>query len=710
MITKGFLNILVNITLIISFIIVLLTLSCGGPTFEEAEAVKGIKIEREQYKPGADIYLMIDESRSMFGSQGNDALGLRHKAARYFFQNLLIKDSDAKYPNRISVIHFGDKPIASPLIDLTVKYAEKIKNQIISVPPQEATNFIAALEKIEETEDSAPIYYNRRSKSIIIFTDGRPWDKKQLSINDYFSQIKAIVQKKDGRLGRFNFFIIGIDTTGQDYQKTVGQWNEIAGASNVFRITNMEDLYAQFNNVIRKIFEFGSTKEDLVATDQEFEVEPYLDKIEFHVFTQLGLSLAIFNPGGLLVDKDMKNVSISEGEQYTIITVKDPEPGQWRYKITEGEGIIKVFRNPIPFKLQLMNPKIMPLGREIEVMALFARDDGKEIIELPQYPLNFAAQVTKPDGEEMNLDLRKIRQSLYIGEPIIKSEQEGIYKIKLIVKGGIKLDAISTFDIEVVSYPYLEINLPAHRSTQHYDKRLNLQVEIKEASKTVDVRKLFSDHPDQMILAQLHRVDKEEEYPVYWLKFNEAENKYLSSLPIKMHERGLYILDVQLKGNLRVNNEKMPESDLVSSEFSVKPSFFQSILEGGQIILLIILIIIASWLLLIIIWLLKGYSMRGTLSIQGPLSDIIESYNLSRKRFLFPKNYDYEVVDSENIAGANSKVSKSFTFFIRGKNADRIIVYKGGWGALIFLGLFASKYTLSRQDMIEIQDIRFEFF
>jgi uncharacterized protein with von Willebrand factor type A (vWA) domain len=186
-----------------------LVLGCEGK-YALRESGGTITVQKPKITKGIDLYLLIDESGSMFGKKGTDQAGLRYEAGKYLAQNLLVKEADEKFPNRISVIHFGDTAITSDLVDLIPGNSKLIAESIMYNHQNHLgnTSFKSALEAVIKKDETAPNYKNPREKIVVIFTDGRPDDARKLPILEYFKEIGNIIKTK---LISFNTFIVGID-------------------------------------------------------------------------------------------------------------------------------------------------------------------------------------------------------------------------------------------------------------------------------------------------------------------------------------------------------------------------------------------------------------------------------------------------------------------------------------------------------------------
>jgi len=474
-----------------------LIFSCSSKPSDIRTSKETISVQKAKMSDGVDLFLLIDESGSMNGPNGTDKGGLRFNASRYLIQNLLVKKSDTQYPNRLSVIHFGDQARSDGFADLTIGGTKQLSDSV--TPPFKGslgdTSFIHALKKVMEINASAQPYKNVRNKIIVVFTDGEPDDSRRLSVKQYFDEIQAFVQQN---MKGYSLYVIGIDnaTSRVKFSQTVPDWRRIAGEKNVFMLRDVKDLYTKFNQAIQQIFELPLVDQVTVTKSQEFEIQPYLDKAEFHIFTESNVRVGIKRPNGQLLQATDKDVSLQKGENYSILTIHSPSPGMWRYEILEGTGSVSILRNPIPFRLTLVYPEqYYPVGKTLWIRAQFTKESGEEIKELPDYPLSFTAKITSPDNLNYDEDVQflpknKINKTYY-AEKSLKMDKPGEYHIRLKVKGGTRFDTANTQKIFVQSYPYVDFSAPKPLAIYPISKQFKIQGTLRRGTDNSDPKKEF---------------------------------------------------------------------------------------------------------------------------------------------------------------------------------------------------------------------------
>jgi len=692
------------------FFIPLFLFGCSSKSLDIRKSSETIAIQKTKSIDGVDLFLLIDESGSMHGPKGTDPQGLRFSASRYLIQNLLVKKGSEKYPHRLSIIHFGSRSVSLGISDLTIGGAKRLSEAVIPSFTGNLgdTSFIKTLEKVLEIDSSAEAYKNARNKIIVIFTDGEPDDARKLSIAKYFAEIDAFKKEK---LKGFSFYIIGIDNAASKvkFSVTIPDWQKIAGGKNVFSLRNLNDLYTKFNLAVQQIFELPQVDQVTVAETQRFEIQPYLDKVEFHILAESNVKVGIRRQNGQLVSAKDKDVVIKMGENYSIITIDSPDPGdKWQYEILEGKGSVNILRNPIPLRLTLVYPNqsYYPLGKPLWIRAQFTRENGEEIKELPDYPLSFTAKITSPDHPNYDEDAQFLPKNkifkTYYANILQKIDKPGEYHIKLKIKGGTRFETESTHKLFVQSLPYLDFQDPKPLASYPLSEDMKVSCTLKRGHEATDPKKEYEDNPNDLILAQIIASPDEKNSPAVWLN-HMGNGKYQGHIPLDMKE-GSYSLAVRTKGEPRVSDKLVPKEHIEIIDFHVAPNTWQMVGKITGIGGMIIAVVIVLWLLWIILWLfVMGKKYSGILEISLNEEKILEGFQ-ERLSWIKPRTYVFEVpVESVSDSGSETSTegpvkTMKQTFWVRAKNEDAVTLYIGGWASVLSMGVFSRKVTLSKED------------
>ncbi len=677
---------------------VILITGCSRGQLASREANVTIHIDKGKAIKGIDLFLLIDESGSMYGQNGTDPTGLRYEASKYLIQNLLVKKSNPKAPHRIAVIHFGDEARAGEFVDVLPGNAVELVQSVQWTGRHLGnTSFIQALRAVNGISDVALTPAHKRESKIVLLTDGTPDDRRRQRMTkaDYFAEIQQYAQQE---LGAFTLYVVGIDNPqiADRFGQTAARWKQIAGPDNVFVVQQLSVLYTLFNSALRLIFEIPPITPHFVAEDQTFEVQPYLDKLEFHLFTPSGMQLGIYSPDGRLVQTDDKNVTYQQGKEYDILTVDAPAPGTWQYKILAGQGQVVVFRNPIPFKLVLLEPpEVFPMGKKMRLKAKFIKDNGEAIEEIPEYPLAFVAKVIAPDRTESNLQFLPADKGgdTYSGNIEVPIEQAGEYLIRLTVKGGHQFETTSTEKVFVQSFPYVQAMVP--QSGQTYARSANglaCTVQLHREGAPTDPEKEFTDNPNTLILAQIINATDGKQSRAVWMDYQSDTQRFNAFIPYQFQKRGDYTVAYQLKGEPRITSQLIPTSTVEMVMFQTKPNWWDKTVP----VLLVLAVLVAIYVIVFILCLSKSARIMASLDVVK-LTGESETIFLNNQKWFKPRKVTGYTAD-------DSTSYPSLSFWGKGKTEESIRLFVGGWLSLLTCGIVSErKTTLSKGDESEIK-------
>jgi uncharacterized protein YegL len=642
---------------ILWFCIVLLIfcISCsdkGIKTFTARKASETLSLASEERVFAVDVFLLLDQSGSMNGSPGHSATdpqGLRVNASEYLIRNIA-SNSDESSPNRIGIVNFGSTAPAHLTIPLTkvTKAAndEGVGNlkSSLKVLSLGDTSFISALKSAYNGFESFDTFTQRRKPIIIIFTDGEPDDERKLSQEEYFKEIGNFISTSLQPNG-CDIYIIGIDAAGTNWVSSDPNWKKILSDRFVYQISNMQQLREQFNEAIRQIFGIPPVPPEVVTPKGlEFDIPPYLEKVEFHVFPeQKGLTLAIFGPDGVAIAESSPKVSVSKHETYDIITVFEPVYGKWKYQVVGGEGKIEVYRNAVPVNMKLISPReIHPLAKPMKLVASFVKMDGNEVVEIPEYPIGLTAKVISPDGSESNIRFNRGEKGICFGTPSFdNTKTEGVYRIVLTMKGGDVYKSSQERIIQVKSIPYVVVDKPLTDSSLSFRQSLQVEARLLHDGKPIKPEDEFFDHPGALVLAQVVQTPGGGKSEAIWLDTvpdSQSPGQFYGLLPVELKQEGQCVLVVKLSGQLR-SGENLA-GDYSEVKFLAQPNMWQRISRTSAWIFYIVAIIIFLALSIWLIWLISLPVMQGHLYIYqstGETNVPLAQQRLERRKFRFFK-------------------------------------------------------------------------
>lgn len=631
-----------------------------------------------------DLLVLLDQSGSMSGAMGQPATdpnGLRVDAVKYFINNFSTK-SDQKDPNKIGVINFGTNVPSQYLIPLTKVYFQnqqiiddltsKVKSLNLGV-----TDFIVALKTAVNEFQKSDSFSEKRNSAIVIFTDGEPYDSRQLSLSAYFQEIKSYIDKNIP--SSCQIFIVGIDDKQNTWSKTLPYWKGILPENQIFKINQMSDLQETFNNIVRQIFQIPDVPPDIVGTTEKiFTVPPYIDTLELHAFFNTkGTSLQVYGPDNKLVD--FKNTpgcyEIDKGT-YTLYLISQPIPGEWKYKMVGGEGTVLIYKNYIPVKVSVISPQSpYPAFKKSKVIIEFLRSDGSEVVSNPKYPLRIVVSIIDSKNNSLfSSILNKTGSGTYESSDIFSLEKTGTYNLRFEVAGGTEYSYSYVKKIEVKDMPYLTAITPQINSTIPVSGSLNLTVGLEKSGKPLDPSSEFENSPLLLVRVQLKsspQVGEEQsnvEPQVIWLDPEKNQNNlFTCRFPIERATKGNFSIYVALKGNSKTIG---PYSDVLILDFKMEPSSLQTLLLILEILLLLVVAFwILQWILFRILRKNRMDNAQINLFVRGEEGEEqILSKSLSGRRFALIKT-------QPKSASKALKIPKGYIFIYGRKSSIKFVYF-----------------------------------
>jgi len=540
------------------------------------EEDKGIPITHPLQVYPMDVVMIIDQSGTMSGVgdiPATDPYEWRVEAARYLTGNLKTKQFEDKIP-KIGVVNFGTYALPENSIPLTPLDIEENVNQIMgSLQALNLgwTNFGAAFIESGRLFEQARTFEEGRRAAVVLFTDGEPIDERRLSAEEYFREISAIVETTF-RAKEIDLFIVGIDATDMTWSPHMESWQRLlpTETSRVFHLESMDELSRVYNDIVRILYEIPDVPPDLIIDAQrlEFNLPAYLEWVEFHVFPETDdIVLNIVRPDGTVVSARDEDVSVYDFETFSIIVVYSPAPGRWQYWIEGGRGQVEVYRNMIPVRLRLVNPRpIEPLGREQNIVAEFFRQDGTPLLAHPDFPIQVEMTITDPAGGQERILLTQAEPGIYTTTSLFIPEMDGIYSIELEVFTAGAFSYTSEYTVEVASLPYLAVIRPSYNYTIYVGDELVVEAEILVAGKPADLSEHFETSPRALVIAWLEP-EGVERSPAHYLHPTGEKGRLATVLPYPLPE-GSGQVRFRIVGTL-FNGENYQPDDLIVSYTAV---------------------------------------------------------------------------------------------------------------------------------------------
>lgn len=203
--------------------------------------------------------------------------------------------------------------------------------------------------------------------------------------------------------------------------------------------------------------------------------------------------------------------------------------------------------------MRLIDPlPVHPLGKAIRLTAEFKRTDGKPVRSHPDYPLGLAADIETPSGQRtpVKFPLERGRDGVFTGEPDIEDTTvPGEYRITLKVSGGGEYQSKHPVSVQVQPAPYLSVQQPKENVPVILLPAVDVQVQLLQAGKPLRPQEAFTNHPDQLVVAQVTRGSDGARGEAVWLdSVTEAGaiGLFAGKVPLPEPEEGGYTIAVKL--------------------------------------------------------------------------------------------------------------------------------------------------------------------
>lgn len=378
---------------------------------------------------GMDVVLVLDSSGSM---KQNDPKRMRVEAAKMFVTLLDEKD-------RVAIVSFSGKAeTKANLLSLTTNKNEKqLLKTIENISASGAhTNIHDALSEGYGLLKRS----KRKEKILVLMSDGKmdvgAREKDLLLLERTLDVLTPALAKK-------NIKVYSIAFTENSYmpilklaaKDTNGHFSLLKSANGI-------------HQVFENIFERSKNPDMLPLQEDSFIVDDSVNEItvvasKFRPNSVISLE----NPSGEDFSEDSENPTVKwfNAKKFDLITIKNPDPGYWQIKFSEGGNKAYILTN-LQLETETSKTEVQP-GNPFQIQAWLKK--GKKRITKRQV-LNstvFKANITYPDGHQDELKLTddgteigSARNDGIYGNTFVLTN-EGLHKIAIFTQG-------ETFDRE----------------------------------------------------------------------------------------------------------------------------------------------------------------------------------------------------------------------------------------------------------------------
>jgi uncharacterized protein YegL len=612
-----------------------------GPSFRAGREAGGSVADAARTGPPAiDMVFVLDQSQSMGGGHGEvatDPHGLRFQAVRYAIESLNLK-SNAAAPHRVGLVQFGSnapQDLAYPLTAVSDVSRIQALTGLLANRNLVWTNFTEALRRAAALLDEGGAIATDRLPAIILLTDGSPDDPRHLTRDGYFKEIAQVVAQD--LQSRVSFYVIGIDTTGQFWHTDEPEWRNVTGGK-TYGVSQVSDLNGTFNDIVRDVLRLPQLpRDDIRPGRSPFDVGPYLEQIEFHIFGAAPSKLSLLDPTGRPIRPQEWS-----GADYRILRVAKPAPGRWFYELG-GVAPVSVYRNEVPVRPRLVLPRLTnPIGKKMRVAAEILYQDDSSLDEHPDFPIRVTAVIRAGDRVQRSMQLTR-HQNLYeSSEQFEVSTGQLPPALDVILHAGTAREYLTSFPIQPVHEPFFDVSLQCGGAIRHYGSYITVRAQLFEGNHTMSGNLVFRS-PESVIRAQLVRSPRgPERGQSVWLDSSSKDGLYSVSLPAPVDRPGRYEVRMAIGGVLLKDGHRIDEY-IEPIWVDVIPTWVDRAISGGEMlarVLLGALILVVVAFLATCVWVIRLPRMRGgtltvsrTSSVGGTSSLSSKHYSL-RGRFL----------------------------------------------------------------------------
>ncbi|NOZ52553.1 MAG: VWA domain-containing protein [Gammaproteobacteria bacterium] len=348
-----------------------------------------IAAENTDSNSAMDVVLIMDSSGSM---KKTDPKQLIKPAAKLFIS--LLSPAD-----RASIVSFSDK--GYPVAFLTLLDSPQNKERLFSAVDKISTrgmftNLYGALHGAQRVFNRNPAA--DRKKIIILMTDGK-MDLGNKTKTDAFKT--KLTKEMLPWLIKNNIEVQTIAFTEQSQTQLL---KEISVATNA--TFNMAKTDKELHTVFSAIFEQTKSPNMLPFDGEKFTIDAAVKEVTI-VGSKDGpeVRLTLLSPSSKQMNEADKptNINWFQSSQFDIITIQNPESGQWQIKASSGKNKAYIVTD-LQLKLTI-EPKTPNVGEGVFIRA-WLEDKGKIINkESILTTINPELHITTPEGENHTLAL-----------------------------------------------------------------------------------------------------------------------------------------------------------------------------------------------------------------------------------------------------------------------------------------------------------------
>lgn len=386
-------------------------------------------IAQAETSAGMDVVLVLDSSGSM---KRNDPKRMRVEAAKMFVTLLDEKD-------RVAVVSFSGKAeTKANLLSLkTVKNEKQLLKTIENISASGAhTNIHDAL-----NEGFGLLKRSKRKEKILVLMSDGKMDvgarEKDLLL------LERTLDVLTPALARKNIKVYSIAFTENSYMPLLRlAAKDTNGHFSLLKTAN------GIHQVFENIFERSKNPDMLPLQEDSFIVDDSVNEITIVASKFRPNSvISLENPSGEDFNEENENPGVKwfNAKKFDLITIKNPAPGYWRIKFSEGGNKAYILTN-LQLETETSKTEVQP-GNPFQVQAWLQKGNKRITKRQVLNNTKFIANITYPDGHQDELKLTddgteigSARHDGIYGNTFVFTN-EGLHKIAIFTQG-------ETFDRE----------------------------------------------------------------------------------------------------------------------------------------------------------------------------------------------------------------------------------------------------------------------
>lgn len=374
-----------------------------------------------------DVVLMLDSSGSMLKTDPNQ---LRYEGARLLVSFLSEGD-------RLGIVQFaGDAKVVQELEPFSPAKSEAVMQRIRSIPTEGAfTDITEGIKVSSALFDKSPVADAQRV--IVVLSDGKI--EPDPAVGPAFARTLQLVQDMLPELKSREMRVFTLALSEQADRALLG---EVSAATDglTWYTKTAEDMHKTFADL------FLALKRPQVVpqTGRGFSIDADVDEATFYINHAADGVLSLVSPKEevMTADKHPDFVTWFSGQNFDVITVTEPDLGEWRVAGSVAEdGFATVLTN---LKLLTDWPLVIRAGDEPLVQARLYEDSKPVALPEMSGVVKFGFQivptdkVSKPVVQEALVD-EGTRGDVVAQDGVFSSRvaalETGSYKLTVVAKG-----------------------------------------------------------------------------------------------------------------------------------------------------------------------------------------------------------------------------------------------------------------------------------